>query len=67
MSITEGDIIVRTQGRPSSIGRRGVVMTVHPDVIGTGGDILLTVIDEESGTTWQAYDRQVKRVGSAAK
>jgi hypothetical protein len=58
--IHEGDTVVRVQGRETDIGRRGVVAIVHPDVVGGGGDILLTIMTGD--VSWHAYDRQVKVV-----
>jgi hypothetical protein len=55
-----GQRVVRWQGRPSNVGRIGVITWISGDVIGGAGDILVTVT-QDNGSTFQCYDRQLRR------
>lgn len=56
-----GTAVTRIQGRPADIGRTGIVVAISAAVIGSAGDILVTV-REANGGTFQCYDRQLKAI-----
>jgi hypothetical protein len=60
MNITIGSTVIRKQGRPVDIGRRGTVTSMSsPDVVGSAGDVLVTVVTSD-GETFNCYTRQLE-------